>query len=1499
MQYLLHKVGIQSFLVIGTGAGEAHKWNCVRIDGNYYHVDLTWDDQDSVTYHAYLNVTDAQILEEHTITKPGFALPSCTATAANYFAVKGGMLTKPYSVSTIAKLLKDGKGRAHVFLPGDPEEFGTWYGSNIDAIAQANGLTNGYYYGFEGLGREIVLILTSLNITSQPKDEPAVEGQSITIIFDVEGEGLTFQWYLADTGKEDFVPVGNPDDNWFFIAADDVRVGQRYYCVVTDKYGNSETTDIVTIYKPNHSSSGSCGDGVTWVYEDTVLTISGNGYMDIPERAPWAGFASQITSIVIEDGVKNLDADALVRCTGLTKIAIGKNIAKLYADDLDQCENLEKITISPENPTFSDNNQGVIYDKEKTELLYVPRSYGYSLAIPNGVTTIPDYVLADRNINTLSLPTSIVYFGNQEFHHGGPVQSIVYEGTETQWQKVYVAEGHTTIAGKMIFQGDNVIIIAQPEDVTVEVGEDAVLTVIASGPELSYKWMLVPFDKTAKITLLPETSNTVSIKMTPELSGSQVYCTITNKHGQAKMTRYATLRMTDHDSKAVITTQPKNCEVKNGETATATVVATGEGLTYQWYRKKYSYDFTGELDPTATGPTYSVLITEDFYGCYVYCVITDKYNCSVQSETVQLCRQRPVRIKTQPTDLEVWEGDSFSVTVATEGKVSSYLWYYAQKDSDEFVAKDNSIYCFNGTMNASNNGLRVYCEITDIYGNTVTTNVVTISMRKTGKYCGNDATWKLDANGILTISGTGPMYPLKNHVPWDKNAVKTLIIEDGITSVGEYAADSMLSLTTVVLPSSLTNIDCAAFYWCQSLKNIYYAGSEEQWENISIEHSNDYLTKAKRYYNIVNEPVSITKQPVSEAVVEGRNTNVSVSASGIGLTYQWYYKEKGSSKFSLTTSFTGPTYSVQMTEARNGRQLYCVITDIFGNSVTSDTVTITMIPKAKIAKQPASVKVGNGQKAAVSVQATGDGLSYQWYYKNKGETAFKKSSNTTNTYSATMSTTVNGRQVYCVVTDEYGNSVKSNTVTISLKFSITKQPQSVTVIKNKTAKISVSAEGEGLTYQWYYKTKSGKSFKKLSSAKSSSYSVKMTSSKNGRQMYCVIKDKYGNTLKTNTVTLKVAPKVKITKNVASSVKVNAGKTASVYVKASGDGLKYTWYYKNKGAKSYSKSSVTTATYSTTMSASVNGRKVYCVVTDKYGQTTKSKTSTLYAKTTITKQPTSVNITNGKTAKVTVSAAGEKLSYKWYYKNPGSKSFKRASSVKGSTYSCTMSNSINGRQVYCVVKSKYGGSIKTNVVTLSSSAKCGNSVYWTWDGSGTLTITGSGAMYNYEDGKAPWNSIKSSIKTVKISSGVTTVGARAFKDCTNITSVSLPATLTDIKEWAFKGCEKLTSISIPNGVKAIGAYAFSACVKLKHIVLSDALQSIGEWAFNSCHSITYVYLGGSLTRIYNGAFSQCYALTDLFYGGTEDNWLALKIDMNNLELKHAAKQYVPSRNDLPV
>ena len=177
---------------------------------------------------------------------------------------------------------------------------------------------------------------------------------------------------------------------------------------------------------------------------------------------------------------------------------------------------------------------------------------------------------------------------------------------------------------------------------------------------------------------------------------------------------------------------------------------------------------------------------------------------------------------------------------------------------------------------------------------------------------------------------------------------------------------------------------------------------------------------------------------------------------------------------------------------------------------------------AKITTQPKSVTVAKGYAAKVTVVATGDGLTYTWYYKNAGASSFSKSSVTKATYGVTMDAKVNGRQVYCVVKDRYGNSVKSSTVTLSMKQTakITTQPTSVTVSKGSAAKVTVVASGDGLTYTWYYKNAGASSFSKSSVAKAT-YGATMDAKVNGRQVYCVVADKYGNTVKSSTVTLKM------------------------------------------------------------------------------------------------------------------------------------------------------------------------------------------------------------------------------------------------------------------------------------------------------------------------------------------------------------------------------------------
>ena len=178
--------------------------------------------------------------------------------------------------------------------------------------------------------------------------------------------------------------------------------------------------------------------------------------------------------------------------------------------------------------------------------------------------------------------------------------------------------------------------------------------------------------------------------------------------------------------------------------------------------------------------------------------------------------------------------------------------------------------------------------------------------------------------------------------------------------------------------------------------------------------------------------VQIVTQPKSVTAVNGATASVRVVASGDGLTYKWYYKSKGQTSFSLTTSFTGNSYNVQMNASRAERQVYCVITDAYGNSVKTDTVTLYMGNPLKITAQPQSVTAPNGATAKVTVKATGDGLTYQWYFKGANSMYYQKSSQTTATYTTTMTEARNGYQLYCVITDANGVSVTSNTVTISI-----------------------------------------------------------------------------------------------------------------------------------------------------------------------------------------------------------------------------------------------------------------------------------------------------------------------------------------------------------------------------------------------------------------------------------------------------------------------------------
>lgn len=118
----------------------------------------------------------------------------------------------------------------------------------------------------------------------------------------------------------------------------------------------------------------------------------------------------------------------------------------------------------------------------------------------------------------------------------------------------------------------------------------------------------------------------------------------------------------------------------------------------------------------------------------------------------------------------------------------------------------------------------------------------------------------------------------------------------------------------------------------------------------------------------------------------------------------------------------------------------------------------------------------------------------------------------------------------------------------------------------------------------------------------------------------------------------------------------------------------------------------------------------------------------------------------------------------------------------------------------------------------------------------------------------------SLSSLSLGSGVTSIGYQAFSGCESLSSLTIPSKVTTIGYGAFSGCNGLTSLTIPSNVTTIGDGAFSSCNGLTSVTIEKG--SIGGSAFRSCKSLSSLTLNNGVTSIGDYAFYECRELTTL-------------------------------------
>jgi hypothetical protein len=133
--FAMHELGYECGQVIGKSQNQNHAWNIIKVNGEYYYMDVTWDDGDgNGTSYDYFCITREKLLQDHSLT-PEYNYPDATSEAMSYFRQIGCEMSS-YDYETAAAIIESQKDNKVIYLKFTTKE------AYADAMKDFTAITN-------------------------------------------------------------------------------------------------------------------------------------------------------------------------------------------------------------------------------------------------------------------------------------------------------------------------------------------------------------------------------------------------------------------------------------------------------------------------------------------------------------------------------------------------------------------------------------------------------------------------------------------------------------------------------------------------------------------------------------------------------------------------------------------------------------------------------------------------------------------------------------------------------------------------------------------------------------------------------------------------------------------------------------------------------------------------------------------------------------------------------------------------------------------------------------------------------------------------------------------------------------------------------------------------------------------------------------------------------------------------------------------------------------